>query len=38
MAAIRDMYFTKYKETLKDAIIGDTSNYYQKLLVYLAEK
>jgi hypothetical protein len=38
MAAIRDMYFTKYKETLKDAIIGDTSKYYQKLLVYLAEK
>ena len=38
MAAIRDMYLTKYKETLKDAIIGDTSGFYQKLLVYLSEK
>ena len=38
MAAIRDMYFTKYKETLKDAIIGDTSGSYQKLLVYLSDK
>ena len=38
MGAIRDMYFTKYKETLKDAIIGDTSDNYQKLLVYLSDK
>lgn len=38
MAAIRDMYFTKYKETLKDAIVGDTSGFYQKLLVYLSDK
>jgi hypothetical protein len=38
MAAIRDIYPTKYKETLKEAIIGDTSGNYQKLCVFLVEK
>ena len=38
MAAIRDIYPTKYKETLKEAIIDDTSGNYQKLCVFLVEK
>ena len=38
MAAMRDIYQTKYKATMKEDIIDDTSNSYQKLCVYLAEK
>ncbi len=38
MGAMRDIYQTKYKVTMKEDIIGDTSNYYQKLCVYLSEK
>ena len=38
MPAIRDIYPAKYKETLKEAIIGDTSGPYQKLCVFLSEK
>ena len=38
MPAIRDIYPTKYKETLKEAIIGDTSGPYQKLCIFLGEK
>ena len=38
MAAIRDMYQTKYKIVMKDDIIDDTSGNYQKLCVFLGEK
>ena len=38
MAAMRDMYQTKYNVTMKEDIIDDTSDFYQKLLVFLSEK
>ena len=38
MAAIRDMYQTKYKLNMKDDIIDDTSGSYQKLCAFLGEK
>ena len=38
MPAIRAMYAFKYKNTLKEDIIGDTSDYYQKICVFLSEK
>jgi len=38
MAAIREIYQYKYKVPMKDDIIGDTSDSYQKLCVYLGEK
>jgi hypothetical protein len=38
MGAMRDIYQTKYKVTMKEDIIGDTSGPYQKLCVYLGEK
>ena len=38
MAAIRDMYQTKYKIVMKDDIVDDTSGAYQKLCVFLGEK
>ena len=38
MGAMRDIYQTKYKASMKEDIIGDTSGSYQKLCVYLCEK
>ena len=38
MSAMRDIYQTKYKVSMKEDIIGDTSGSYQKLCVYLSEK
>lgn len=38
MNYIRDMYQTKYKVSLKEDVIDDTSGSYQKLCVYLCEK
>ena len=38
MGAMRDMYQTKYRVTMKEDIIDDTSGYYQKLCVFLCEK
>lgn len=38
MGAMRDIYQTKYKVTMKEDIIDDTSGPYQKLCVYLSEK
>ena len=38
MAAMRDIYQTKYKVTMKDDIIDDTSGSYQKICIYLSEK
>ena len=38
MAAIRDMFQTKYKKNMKDEIVGDTSGSYQKLCAFLGEK
>ena len=38
MPNMRDMYQTKYKITMKEDIIDDTSGEYQKLCVYLCEK
>ena len=38
MAAMRDIYLTKYKVTMKEDIIGDTSKSYQKLCIFLSEK
>ena len=38
MDAMRDMYLAKYKVTLKEDIMDDTSKSYQKLCVYLCEK
>lgn len=37
MADIRDVYQFKYKVSMIDDIIGDTSGNYQKLCTYLAE-
>ena len=37
MPQIKEIYEWKYKVTLKDDIIGDTSGSYQKLCVYLGE-
>lgn len=36
MPQIRDFYVQKYKKTMKDDIIGDTSGMYQKLCLFLA--
>ena len=38
MGAIRDMYLTKYKVSMKDDISGDTSGFYKQLCVFLGEK
>ena len=38
MGAIRDMYQTKYKVSMKEDIKGDTSGSYQKLCIYLSDK
>ena len=38
MAAMRDIYLTKYKVAMKEDIIGDTSGSYQKICVFLSEK
>lgn len=38
MQKIREMYFYKYKVTMKEDIIGDTSGNYQKICLYLGEK
>ena len=38
MDAMRDMYLAKYKVTLKEDIMDDTSKFYQQLCVYLCEK
>ena len=38
MPAIRDIYQPKYKFTLKEDVIGDTSGAYQTLCLYLCEK
>ena len=38
MPAMRDIYQTKYKVTMKEDIIDDTSGNYQKLCVFLSEK
>ena len=38
MPAMRDIYKTKYKNTLKEDVIDDTSGAYQKLLVFLCDK
>ena len=38
MPAMRDIFQAKYKKTLKDEIMGDTSGPYQKILIYLCEK
>ena len=38
MSAMRDIYLAKYKVTMKDDIIDDTSGSYQKLCVFLSEK
>lgn len=38
MDEMRNIYLSKYKVTMKDDIIDDTSGFYQKLCVYLAEK
>ena len=38
MAAMRDIYQTKYKVSMKEEIIDDTSSSYQKICVYLSEK
>ncbi len=37
MGAMRDIYQTKYKVSMKEDIIGDTSGFYQKLCVYLSQ-
>lgn len=36
MKEIRQIYETKYKKTVKDDIMGDTSGMYQKLCLFLA--
>ena len=36
MKDIREIYPIKYKNTLKDDIVGDTSGWYQKLCLFLA--
>jgi hypothetical protein len=38
MSSMRDIYYEKYKVTMKEDIIGDTSENYQKLCIYLSEK
>ena len=38
MGAMRDIYQTKYKVSMKEDIIGDTSGSYQKICVFLSEK
>ena len=38
MSALRDMYLAKYKVTMKEDIMDDTSDFYQQLCVYLSEK
>ena len=38
MPAMRDIYLAKYKATMKDDIIDDTSGFYQKICVFLSEK
>ena len=38
MGAMRDIYQTKYKASMKEDIIGDTSGSYQKICVFLSEK
>ena len=38
MSAMRDIYLTKYKVTMKEDIIGDTSGSYQKICIFLSEK
>ena len=38
MAAMRDIYLTKYKVAMKEDIIGDTSGSYQKICIFLSEK
>ena len=37
MPQIKEMYQWKYNETLKEAIVGDTSGMHQKLCLYVAE-
>ncbi len=37
MPQIKEIYQWKYKISLKDDIIGDTSGQYQKLCLYVAE-
>ena len=37
MPQIKEIYEWKYKVTLKDDIVGDTSGNYQKLCLYVAE-
>ena len=37
MPQIKEIYQWKYKTTLKDDIVGDTSGMYQKLCLYVAE-
>ena len=38
MSAMRDIYQTKYKVSMKEDIIGDTSGSYQKICIFLSEK
>ena len=38
MGAMRDIYQTKYKASMKEDIIGDTSGSYQKICIFLSEK
>ena len=38
MDAMRDIYMAKYKVTMKEDIMDDTSKFYQQLCVYLSEK
>ena len=37
MPQIKEMYQWKFKTTLKDDLVGDTSGMYQKLCLYVAE-
>ena len=38
MSAMRDIYQTKYKVSMKEDIIGDTAGSYQKICIFLSEK
>lgn len=38
MKKMREVYQHKYKVTMREDIIGDTSGFYQKLCIYLCEK
>ena len=38
MGAMRDIYQTKYKVSMKEDIIGDTAGSYQKICIFLSEK